>query len=268
MDTLFYEGFFERDSLLEHDSLLFHRPGNYWAEQWGMSTEFMPETLFRNDGISLFLIFGFLLLVVLVLSRRHSFSEQVSNFFYPQSFQSKAVTSSEHAIQELKLCLLAVIASLFAGVLVYFYAHSHWNLWLIPLSSLQLLGIYSGICFLFLILKQLLLRFVNAVFFTKVKRQLWRQAYAFLFRIESVLLLPVALLAVFLGLSYETVTWGLLILLFFVKSLVLIKDFTYFFDKNYCLLHLFVYFCTLEAAPLLVLWAVLGRLTNYMTTIL
>lgn len=265
MDTLFYEGFFERDSLLAHDSLLFHQPGNYWDERWGMPAELMPETLYRNDGVTFILLLGFLLLVGWVLLRRRSFGEQVSSFLFPQSTQSQSATATEQAGRELMLALLAVVASLLASVLVYSYAIGRWNLGLIPLSSLQLLGIYSGVCFLFLIAKQQLLRFVNSIFFTSEKRQLWRRDYAFLFTLESVMLLPLALLAVYFGIPSEKVVLYLLFLLLFVKSLVLIRDFTYFFAKIYGFLHLFVYFCALEAAPLLVLWAVLDRLTNYMT---
>ena len=269
MDTLFYENFFERDSLLYNDSLFFHPPGYYSSSgQFGMPVELIPDTLQHNDSITLLLFICLFLLLVVTLLRRRTLAQQISNFFYPQTSQHLTSTASENLNLELTTALFAIVSCLLAATLFFTYAQTYWNLWLIPLTSLQLLGLYAALCFLVLLLKQLLFRIVNTVFFNRDKRHLWRQSYGFLIHVEGVLLLPVTLMAVYFDYSSEKVAYVVLFLLLFVKSLVLYKDFTYFFDKFYGLLHLFVYFCALEAAPLLVLWTVMSRLTNYLTTTL
>ena len=263
MDTLFYEGFMARDSLLANDSLLFRQPENYLAGQWGMSVEYVPEALHSNDGVALFLLGFFFLSVVVVLLRKTSFSERVNNFVYPQSIQTNDVLNSG---EEFVQMLLAVMVSMLGAVLYFGYASLHWNLHLAPFSMFQLLGIYAGVCLGYLILKQQLLACVNAVFFKHEKRELWRKDYGLVFSIGALLLFFLVLLAVYVDLTQEKVAYGLLFVLLFVKSLVFLKDFTYFFDKIYGVVHLFVYFCALEAVPLLVLWTALNRLTNYLTT--
>lgn len=237
----------------------------------GVPVELKPQMLYDNDAITLVLLFCFLLLVVVVLLRRRTVGEQIISFLYPQIGQNASNAHSEKTRTgffggKLTDVLLVLMSSLLWGVLYYLYAESHWLLWTLSLPPLHWLGIYAGACLVFFMLKQLFVGTVNAIFFPREKRRLWLQSYSFLFNLESVLLLPLVLAAIYFRLTPENVAYSLLVLLLFVKTLVLIKDFTYFFGKIYGYLHLFVYFCALEAVPLLVLWTILGRLTNYMTT--
>ncbi|MBP3822254.1 MAG: DUF4271 domain-containing protein [Bacteroidaceae bacterium] len=273
MDTLFYKGFFERDSLLQNDSLLFHPPGICREDQIGMPVELRPHLPYDNDSLTLLLLLCFLLLVVVIVLRRRTVSEQISNFLYPQVSQSSSGSHSDKLNNSffggwLTDYLLIIMACLLYGTLYFLYAKEHWTLWTVPLTTLHWLGIYSGVCLVFFALKQLLIVTINHIFFPREKRRLWVQAYGFLFNSESILLLPLLLATIYLRLSPEIVIYSFLFLLLFVKTWVLIKDFTYFFGKFYGILHLFVYFCTLEAVPILVLWTVLGCLTNYLTTTL
>ena len=268
MDTLFYEGFFKLDPLLRNDSLLFHPPGDYQAGQRGLATEYLPEALNRNDGVTIIVLICLLLLVVVVVTFHTSFSKCVKNLFFTQNNQNSKSTTQEIHNTEFVYGLLGLMWCMLSSILYYAYAQNHWTLELVPLNSLQILGIYSGVFFLFLLAKHFLLHLVNGIFFDIRKRRVWHQDYSILFALESILFLPLGLLTIYFGLTPEKGLYVLGFLLLFVKSMVLIKDYAYFFGKIYGVLHLFVYFCALEAAPILVLWTVLGRLTNYLTTTL
>lgn len=268
MDTLLYEGFFKRDPLLRNDSLLFHPPGYYQAGQWGLSTEHLPETLHRNDGVTIIVLVCLLLLVIVVVTFHTPLSKCLKNLFFTQSNQNSKPTTPEIYNTEFVYGLLGLMWCMLSSILYYAYALTHWTWELVPLNSLQILGIYTGVFFLFLLAKQFLLHVVNAIFFDIRKRRAWHQDYSLLFALESILFLPLGLLTVYFGFTPEKGLYVLGFLLLFVKSMVLIKDYAYFFGKIYGVLHLFVYFCALEAAPILVLWTILGRLTNYMTTTL
>lgn len=268
VDTLLYEGFFKRDPLLSNDSLLFHPPGYYQAGQWGLSTEHLPETLHRNDGVTIIVLVCLLLLVIVVVTFHTPLSKCLKNLFFTQSNQNSKPTTPEIYNTEFVYGLLGLMWCMLSSILYYAYALTHWTLELVPLNSLQILGIYTGVFFLFLLAKQFLLHVVNAIFFDIRKRRAWHQDYSLLFALESILFLPLGLLTVYFGFTPEKGLYVLGFLLLFVKSMVLIKDYAYFFGKIYGVLHLFVYFCALEAAPILVLWTILGRLTNYMTTTL
>jgi hypothetical protein len=268
VETLLYEGFFKRDPLLSNDSLLFHPPGYYQAGQWGLSTEHLPETLHRNDGVTIIVLVCLLLLVIVVVTFHTPLSKCLKNLFFTQSNQNSKPTTPEIYNTEFVYGLLGLMWCMLSSILYYAYALTHWTLELVPLNSLQILGIYTGVFFLFLLAKQFLLHVVNAIFFDIRKRRAWHQDYSLLFALESILFLPLGLLTVYFGFTPEKGLYVLGFLLLFVKSMVLIKDYAYFFGKIYGVLHLFVYFCALEAAPILVLWTILGRLTNYMTTTL
>ena len=268
LDILFYEHFLERDSLLRNDSLLFCP-----AIQEGRTevpVEYRPPQVADNNGVVCLLLGSFLLLVFVVLFRRRSAAEQMSNFLYPPLTRAQAASPEKDDNRFPGIwftdVLLTMMCCLLLGMLYYIYADRHWALWMVRLTVWHWLGLYFSVCFLFFVLKQLIVRLINTIFFPRSKRLLWQHDYDFLFNLECILLLPVALIAIFSEMTAEYVIYVFLFVLVFVKILVLIKDYTYFFAKIHGLLHLFVYFCALEAVPLLVLWTVLGRLTNYMTT--
>lgn len=267
MLPLFYENFFERDSLLRNDSLLFHAPGDFLTGQWGMPAEPMPEVLYRNNSVVIFLLLCLLLFLAMVLVQRTSIGEQVSAFLFPQPRQSHLSLAVERWSKSVTRMISVVMFSLLAGILYYVYVHRSGSVQSIfSLSTWTLLGIYSGVCCVLLLFRQWMYFFVNSVFFEREQRRLWREDYAFLFSLEVILFLLLAVLVVYFDLPLKKCIWGALIVLLFVKILVLAKDFTYFFKKIYGVLHLFVYFCALEAAPLLVLWTTLDRITQYLTT--
>ena len=237
-----------------------------------MSVALRPSQVADDNGVITFLLCSFLLLVFVVLLRRRTVAEQITNFLYPPVVDSQSPSSEKPANRFLGVwftdVLLTISCCLLLGILYYMYADSQWPLWTVPLTSWHWLGLYAAVCFLFFFLKQYLIRLINHIFFRRAKRLRWQQDYDFIFNLECILLLPLTTLVIFSEITRKDVIYVFLFGLLFVKILVLIKDYTYFFVKIHGLLHLFVYFCALEAVPLLVLWTVLGRVTKYLTTIL
>lgn len=220
--------------------------------------------MYREDEVILFMLGAFILLVIAFLIRQVPLKGRLSAFFALTT--GNELTDFENNNLEWVHGLFALTTSILGGILYYRYAQEHWNLQLISLQTWQLMAIYSGIIFIILILKQRAIAIINSIFFDDEQRVPWRRDYALIFSLESILLFLLILLVIFFNLTFEKIINGLILLLLFVKILVLTKDFTYFFRKIYGVLHLFMYFCALEAAPLLVLWAMLDRLTNYMIT--
>ncbi len=229
-----------------------------------MPVDLMTPTMYREDEVVLFMLGAFLLLVIALLTRQVPLKGRLSAFFGISS--DSELTDYEKNNLKWVHGLLAIMTSLLGATLYYFFAQERWNLQLISLHSWQLLTIYSGIILLLLLIKQRVLALVNYIFFKKEQRGPWNRDYSMIFSAESILIFLLTIAAVFFDLSMKKVFIGLLVLLLFVKFLVFSIDLAHFFGKFHCVLHLFVYFCTLEAAPLLVLWATLDRLTKYMIT--
>ncbi len=80
-------------------------------------------------------------------------------------------------------------------------------------------------------------------------------------------MLPLALLVVFFDLERNIVQPAFIALLMLSKSLVAYRCARIFFDSGRLGLHLFLYFCTLEIAPLIFLWRVLLFVNHHLTTI-
>ena len=128
--------------------------------------------------------------------------------------------------------IAAVPASGRAASLIFFiYTQSVRDLFMAQVSTHALLGAYVVVCWAYLGLKQLLYLFVNWVFFDKERRTAWMKSYSFLVSSESVLLFPLALIAVFFNLPVHEVMLCSCLLVGFVRILLFYKTFCIFFPK-------------------------------------
>ena len=121
-------------------------------------------------------------------------------------------------------------------------------------ASSILLACYSLVTVLYCIAKRYIYKFINWIFFDKAKNNLWTDAYFFILSIFGMLLLPVTLLAVYGNLPFH-LSIIIPVFLFFLMNLIFIyKCFSIFFSQLHGSFYLFLYFCTLEILPLLVVW--------------
>ena len=116
-----------------------------------------------------------------------------------------------------------------------------------------LLPLYVIAIILFCIIKWFAYKFVNWVFFDPIQNKQWIDSYFFTLSLFGILLFPVSLLVVYLEFPPF---WSGIICVFLFMSVVLLKlykSFCIFFSGLHGALFLFLYFCTLEILPLLVL---------------
>ena len=251
MDTLFYEGFFARDSLLWADSLFF-RDCHEVSATSEVPVPLMPETLHRNDIVSVTLLVSFLLLVL--LWRRHSL--RFCN-------QEELEISSGEGLR----VVLALVTSLLVGLLSLVFFQMGESFGAAPLPTPVLFVLCTVGTFLLFVAKQWLYGFVHTVFFTPSQCRQWLEGFTVILTVECLLLFPLALSAVYFDLTPENIVYGLAGMLLFVKTWLLVQCFSTFFGKIYGSLHLFVYFCALEALPLLILGTTLVILTQHLTSL-
>lgn len=264
-DTLFYKEFFARDSLLWQDSLLFRDRRQEVVTKSVAKSELLPDTLQRNDAATGLLMATLLLLLVILHFSAKSLRVRCSRLFFSSNLNAESTEAETAEARRVHICFTLQTSFLLA-LLFYFYAQGRWNLELMTLHTLQLLGIYVGICFLLIVAKQYLTQLVNNIFFTRQQCRRWTESFMTLFAIQSLALFPLTLVAIYFDLPVKIVFQALLIVLLFVKSLTLFKSFAIFFRHFHGVLHLFVYFCALEALPIAVGWATLVAVTTELTT--
>lgn len=265
IDTLFYKEFFARDSLLWQDSLLFRDRRQEVVTKPAARSELLPDTLQRNDAASGLLMATLLMLLVILHFSAKSLRVRCSRLFFSSHLNSESTEAETAEARRVHICFTFQTAFLLA-LLFYFYAQGRCHLELMTLSSLQLLGVYIGICFLFIVAKQYLTHLVNIIFFTKEQCRRWTECFMSIFAIQSLALFPLTLVAIYFDLPVKIVFQALFIVLLFVKYLTLFKSFAIFFRHFHGILHLFMYFCALEALPIAVGWATLVAVTQELTT--
>ena len=80
-------------------------------------------------------------------------------------------------------------------------------------------------------------------------------------------LLPVALLVIYFDMSFANMVKAFICILVVDKSLLMYKCYRTFFNYTFGWVHLFLYFCTLEIMPLLILLRIMVYANSFLLTI-
>ena len=247
-----YAGFFRGNTSL-HPELPYRSVGE--------SAVPLPYMLRNDNLVTVSLLLCLMLLVYSFNKTRRQLLQQTKDFFFPPRQKSStfaaetSIEGSARRFMNLQLCLLG-------GVMLFGYSQNKFDNFLGQLSPRMLLVSYIGGFAAYILLKRLLILFVNWVFFSKKKRKIWNDIYSYIVSVESITFFPLALAYVYFQLSYET-TIALFFFLFIItKFLLAFKTYYIFFRKSYGLFHLFVYLCALEVMPLLAIWKTLVIVTE------
>ena len=270
---LSFDPYFQRDSLLSRDSLLFRTMVCEPGEPAGLSVRAMPDSLRRNDLVGCVLTGGLLLLLLVVGQTRRRLRTAVTDFLFPVSGGNSASaaggthvhngapkqeTFSEYLWRFMYYILLVIGLT----VIGYLFVSSYTDTALLSVSTDQLLLFYLILVVVFLLSKFVAYRLVHWTFFSKSQRESWRTQVSLLFSVESMLIFPLASVFVFLCLPVRWLALSLTIVLLFVKILLTWKVKSIFFPRFGGSFHLFVYLCALEIAPYLLLVAMIMAVTT------
>lgn len=148
------------------------------------------------------------------------------------------------------------------GFCVYYYYAYHMPVLFEKIAHAWLLGIFIGSIGFFILFKWLLYKFINWIFFQKVRNTIWITSYFNLFIWLGILLLPAILVIVYFDISTQTSLTIIGSLIIFAKISLFWKCFSNFFEKIYGSFHLILYFCALEILPDLILWKGVEMMNN------
>lgn len=248
----FNEGFFNGNPIL-HPELPFR---SMWCD-----TVPIPYRLSQDDIVTGGLLLGFFILICIVNQARRQLVQQTKDFFFAPKERSGPF-DKETSIEIYSRFSAVFLLCLTGGLMAFTYVRSHFDLFLDLQSIALMLGIYIGCFVLYFIVKRVLNRFINWIFFPKSQQKLWTDSCSYLISVESILFFPLVLTFVYLDFSFEQGMWMFLVVLFAAKLLLAFKALKIFFPKSYGLFHLFAYLCALELMPILALWKSLAFITN------
>lgn len=239
--------FFGADSLLHTEVPV--RP-------FGFSATATPFR-FRRDGWSgLVLLVCLLLAGSLVLRLRRRFRDLMRDLFFPIPGKKDEPLVDDPLRYSTRLVAVALL-SLSTAMVTFAYTQHDVAFYVFSETPYLLFGLFFLLWCVYFLLKRMMGGFVGWVFFSDGKIFTWRRSYTLLLVLEAWLSFAVALAVVYLPVSPRVMFDLALYAIVFVKILHLFKMYQIFFPNLYGTLHLFVYFCSLELVPLLVLWRVL-----------
>ena len=216
----------------------------------GMQGEPLPYKMESDEAVVGALVICFVLILLALQRGSKSFipylKEALTVRQRTNCFEEKVAVSS---VSSAALCLSTILTS---GICMYRYYTS--STFPQGINHLLLLFIYTLAFAILIVGKSLLYNFVNWIFFTREKSQLWKQNYWGLIAAAGVVLFPSVLYAVFLDSEIQISDYLLLTILAIFKILLFYKLIGNFFAHFYGISHLILYFCALEIIPDLLLW--------------
>lgn len=235
--------FFQGNTLL-HTELPYH--------PYGFSVTATPFRLSYDGWSGLLLLLCLLLAVTLLLRLRKKFHELFRDVFFPISGKMAVSATGDplrYSTRLVAICLL----SLTAAIVTFTYMLHDVGYYPFSDPPYILFVIFFFLWLAYFVLKRMMSSFVNWIFFCKKKIFTWQRVNTFLFVTEATFSLFLAMAIVFLPITPVDMLLLALFFVTFVKIVLLFKTYQIFFPKIYGILHLIVYFCTLELMPLFVL---------------
>ncbi len=218
----------------------------------GMEGEPLPYRL-NDDWIITCLMFLCFFLLYYALNRKRKYLYQHLKRFFTHKKRSNLFDDPiEPSL--LSSFTLTGTACILGGICLYDYFLETNPLLLAFTSHHLLLAIYILSIIALIIGKWGLYRFTNEIFFDKEQNDSWTTSYFDLIIATGFLLFPTILLIVFFNLSFFLAQTLVLATLLITKLLLFYKCIRNFFNHFHGILHLILYFCTLEIVPDLLLW--------------
>lgn len=222
--------------------------------------------LFRNDNfVTITLLLSFILVVWVTSRSRHYLHEQIKDFFHERERENMF---TERTQTELRGQIFLIFQTCFVlGILFFDFTQEKQIEVFNQVSPYKILSTSVGICSLYYLLKVAIYAFVNSIFFERKKCERWSETYMVNVLALGLALLPVTLLVVYFDLSFKSLSVIFICLLVLDKILLLYKSSRIFFNYPWGWIHLFLYFCTLEVAPILILFRALIYANSFLLTI-
>lgn len=248
-----------RESFFKSDSL-FHPELN--GGRMGMPGDPVPYSPANDDVITCVLLACFMITILVVSRSRRFIVAQVKDIFYPA--RQDSVEMKETANEVNYQFLLCIQAGVLLAMSFFYYAQKYIAETYILESEYELMGVFLVILVAYFLIRELLLSWVHWTFFDSQQRHRSNVSRLFITAMEGALMLPAVLVHTYFSLPATSLLYSAISIVIIARLLSFYKAYTIFFGKKDYFLQIFLYFCTLEALPLTILWGVLTFAGNYL----
>jgi len=248
------------DSFFEHDSVC---TAEVSTKGYGVAGDPVPYKLRSDNTVTLLLVVSFIVFSVSLAHSQHFITRQLKNFFFIQrnaDDEPVGETSGEVRFQ----LFLVVVGCLLVALAGYMYVVDGVSQTFVLDNDSQLIALLFAATLAFTGVKALLYTMVGHVFFDGKKNIQFLKSVLFIYASASVLLFPIVMLMIYFDLSVQSATYLLGFVLIMVKILSFYKCWVIFFRQKGGVLQTFLYFCTLEATPLLAFGGLMVVLIDFL----
>lgn len=232
----------------------------------GIAGDPIPYRLRTDVFVTSTLLLSFFVVMFILARSMHVLGTQLKNFFYNRDRNQIFTLKSDSEMKNQSFIIL--LACFLLTILFFNYTELKLTSVFNRVSPYKLLAIDMGILLVYYFFKYLYYALFNWTFFSGQKRSQWLNAYNLIILCRASCYFPLVLLVVYFDLNINTTIIAFLSILAVSEILVIFKAKQIFFVYKFGLVHLFLYFCTLEMAPLLVLWKALVTSNEYLIEII
>lgn len=254
------------DSILTHPALSplaqteFYAEGAHLADRTQACAP-RPENLTTQGWLIAVMLLLLCLVGGLLLRNRHYLAYRVKEFFTTGRHFSEVPMLP--AISDVPQTLFMMLAgSLSIAILAESQLDDDLYLRQYFFSSEWLTLVLSACVMVGMLLKITVYEVIGWAFFSSRDNRRWMSSYTFLTASFSVLVFLVSTLFLFAGMSITNVLICLLTLLIMYEILLFSKLLSNFHAKRYGNVLFFLYFCSVEIMPMVVLWHIFDRINT------
>jgi hypothetical protein len=218
----------------------------------------LPHTLRGDNIVSISLLLCFVVYVLSLSWSGRFISHQLKDFFRSTHVASDDMPSFHFPIY----LVMSFITCFMLAICAFYYATEHLEYEFVIENQTLVIAIFIGLFVVYFSLKWIAYQLVNGVFFGSNKSLQWSHAYLLLTALEGVLLFPFVLMIVYLGFNAHNALFWFAFILILNKVLTFYKCWRIFFKQKGRFLQIFLYFCALEATPLLAVTGVWLAIVN------
>ena len=226
----------------------------------GMQGEALPYSLRTDWPITCVIFFCFFLIIYAIRNGKKYLYQHFKDFFRQKDraglFDVTSGSDFKYTVALSGVCCIS------CGIFLFDYFTDTQAKLLQNVPHLLLLSIYAASVLALMCVKWIFYNLVNWTFFEKSQRKRWIVSYFDLSGACGLALFSLALVTVYFDLPLKTSLTFVLSVLACSKILLFYKSIRNFFNHFHGVLHLILYFCALEIAPLLFLWKGLGYINN------
>lgn len=224
----------------------------------------LPYTPRLDDALALILLACFCLSAY-VLGRSRKFLALLGkSLILHRERTSLFATSTASDLRYLVLLILQ--ACVVAGICLFAVHIQRQPQLVTHIHPHRLAALYVAICLLTFAVRWVIYSLLAWIYFDKSQSALWFEAYSTLMYFLGLTAFPLALLAIYFGLSLPVILIWAAILVVSAEILTFLKWTKLFCANSYGLLPTVLYFCALEIAPYLVLHEGVRQLNEYLVT--